>query len=148
MEYTPEEVHMSLSSVFMKKSPWVYHAHAGGCNGCDLEILACMGPRYDIERLGIRLVSSPRFADVLLVTGPVPLHTKPFLERVYAQTPDPKRVVAMGACGCSGGVFIDNENYSIAGPVEKIIPVDVRIPGCPPKPEAILDGILKAMKTF
>ena len=107
-----------------------------------------MGPRFDLERLGIKLVSSPRFADILLVTGPVPLHTKPFLERIDEQTPDPKRVVAMGACGCSGGVFVDNENYSIAGPVEKIIPVDVRIPGCPPKPEAIIDGILKAMRSF
>ena len=148
MEDLSEEVYMSLSQVFMKTSPWVYHAHAGGCNGCDLEILACSGPRYDIERLGIKLVASPRFADILLVTGPVPLHTKPFLERVYAQTPDPKRVVAMGACGCSGGVFVDDENYSIAGPVERIIPVTVRIPGCPPKPEAIFEGLLKAMRSF
>jgi Ni,Fe-hydrogenase III small subunit len=148
MEYLPEEVYMSLSGTFLKKSPWVYHAHAGGCNGCDLEIVACFSPRYDLERLGIKLVASPRFADILLVTGPVPLHTKPFLERIYAQTPAPKRVVAMGACGCSGGVFVDDENYSIAGPVEKILPVDVRIPGCPPKPEAIVDGLLKAMRMF
>lgn len=139
---------MSIKGSCIRRSPWVYHAHAGGCNGCDLEILACTGPRYDLERLGIRLVSSPRFADVLLVTGPVPLHTRPFLERIYEQTPDPKRVVAMGACGCSSGIFIDNENYSIVGPVEKIIPVDVRIPGCPPKPEAIIDGIMRAMRTF
>ena len=89
-----------------------------------------------------------RYADILLVTGPVPLHTKPFLERVYAQTPEPKRVIAMGSCGTSCGVFIDDENYSIAGPVENIIPVDVKIPGCPPKPEAIVDGIIKVMRKF
>lgn len=132
----------------IKKSPWIYHAHAGGCVGCDIELLACMGPRYDLERLGVKWVASPRYADILLVTGPVPLHTKPFLERVYAQTPEPKRVIAMGSCATSCGVFIDDENYSIAGPVENIIPVDVKIPGCPPKPEAIVDGIIKVMRKF
>jgi membrane-bound hydrogenase subunit mbhJ len=145
MGHAPKEVDMSSP---IRKSPWIYHAHAGGCVGCDIELLACMGPRYDLERLGVKWVASPRYADILLVTGCVPLHTKPFLERVYAQTPEPKRVIAMGACGCSCGVFIDEENYSIAGPVDRIIPVDVKIPGCPPKPEAIIDGIIKVMRKF
>ena len=139
---------MSLLNCFIRQSPWIYHVHAGGCLGCDIEIVALMSPRYDLERLGVKFVASPRCADILLVTGPVPLHTKPFLERVYAQTPEPKRVIAVGACGCSCGIFGDNENYSIAGPVEKIIPVDVKIPGCPPKPETIIDGILKVMRKF
>jgi membrane-bound hydrogenase subunit mbhJ len=114
--------------------------------GCYIKPVVCPVHRYDLEGPGVKLVPSPRYADVLLVTGPVPLHTKLFLERVYAQTPEPKRVIAMGACGCSCGVFIDEENYSIIGPVDKIIPVDVKIPGCLPRPEAIIDGILTVLR--
>lgn len=129
-------------------SPWVYHLHAGGCNGCDIELLAALTPRFDVERFGIRLVSSPRHADILVVTGPVTRQIAPFLKRVYLQVPDPKVVVAIGACACSGGVFNDvegEETYAILGGLNKIIPVDVYVPGCPPKPEAIIDGIVKSI---
>ena len=104
-----------------------------------------MTPRYDVERFGILLEPSPRHADVLLVTGPVTRQCADRLKRIYEQMPEPKFVVAIGACACSGGVF--EGNYNVLGGVDKIIPVDVYIPGCPPKPEAIIDGILKLLKS-
>jgi len=130
-------------------SPWIYHLHAGGCNGCDIELIAALTPRFDVERFGITLVASPRYADILVVTGPAPKQIAPFLKRVYGQVPDPKVVVAVGACACSGGIFNDyegEETYAIIGGVDRIIPVDVYVPGCPPKPEAIIDGIVKSIK--
>ncbi|RLE56511.1 MAG: hypothetical protein DRJ30_01590 [Candidatus Methanomethylicota archaeon] len=130
-------------------SPWIYHLHAGGCNGCDIELVAVLTPRFDVERFGITLVSSPRHADILIVTGPVSKQIAPFLKRVYGQVPDPKVVVAIGACACSGGIFNDyegEETYAIIGGVDRIIPVDVYVPGCPPKPEAIINGIASAIK--
>jgi len=139
---------MSFKQKMFIYSPWVYHLHAGGCNGCDIELLAALTPRFDVERFGIRLVSSPRHADILVVTGPVTRQIAPFLKRVYLQVPDPKVVVAIGACACSGGVFNDvegEETYAILGGLNKIIPVDVYVPGCPPKPEAIIDGIVKSI---
>ena len=124
------------------KSLWVFHVNTGSCNGCDIEILAALTPRYDVERFGIKLVGSPRHADALLVTGPVSRDMEDKLRRFYEQVPDPKVVIVVGTCGISGGVF--HESYNLVGPVDKIIPVDVYIPGCPPRPEAIIDGVVKA----
>ena len=116
---------------------------AGSCNGCELEIHALGNPYYNIEGLGIRFVASPRHADMLLVTGPVSKHMAIALQRTYDATPDPKLVVAVGDCGCSGGIF--GESYASLGRVANVIPVDVEIPGCPPTPTALLEGILAAI---
>src|ERR1700694_5648246 len=116
---------------------------AGSCNGCELEIHALANPYYNIEGLGIRFVASPRHADLLLVTGPVSKHMAIALKRTYDATPDPKLVVAVGDCGCSGGIF--GESYASLGRVSNVIPVDVAIPGCPPAPVALLQGILAAI---
>lgn len=126
----------------LKRALWVYHVNTGSCNGCDIEIVASLTPRYDIERFGIKLVGSPRHADVLLVTGPVTRQMEPRLRRVYAQTPDPKVVMVIGNCGADGDVF--HESYNLVGPVDQIIPVDVYVVGCPPRPEAIIEGVVKA----
>jgi Ni,Fe-hydrogenase III small subunit/formate hydrogenlyase subunit 6/NADH:ubiquinone oxidoreductase subunit I len=115
---------------------------AGSCNGCELEIVALNNPVHDIERFGIQFVASPRHADMLLVTGPVTRNMELALQKTYAATPDPKVVVAVGACGISGGIF--GVNYATRGGVDAVIPVDVYIPGCPPRPEALLYGILLA----
>ena len=115
---------------------------AGSCNGCELEIVALNNPVHDIERFGIQFVASPRHADMLLVTGPVTRNMELALQKTYAATPDPKVVVAVGACGISGGIF--GVNYATLGGVDAVIPVDVYIPGCPPRPEALLYGILLA----
>jgi membrane-bound hydrogenase subunit mbhJ len=121
---------------------WVYHLNTGSCNGCDIEILAVLTPRYDAERFGIKLVGSPRHADVLLATGPVVRQMVPRVKRIYQQIPDPKLVMAIGNCGIEGDVFY--ESYSLAGPIDQIIPVDVYVPGCPPRPEAIIHGVAMA----
>jgi Ni,Fe-hydrogenase III small subunit len=117
---------------------------AGSCNGCELEIHALANPYYNIEGLGVRFVASPRHADMLLVTGPVSKHMAIALKRTYDATPDPKLVVAVGDCGCTGGIF--GESYASLGRVANLIPVDVEIPGCPPTPTALLQGILAALK--
>jgi len=116
---------------------------AGSCNGCELEIHALDNPLYNVEALGIRFVASPRHADLLLVTGPVARNMELALRRTYDATPDPKLVVAVGDCGCTGGIF--GENYASAGRVSNVIPVDVAVPGCPPGPARILAGILTAI---
>src|SRR5437763_4833533 len=113
---------------------------AGSCNGCELEIHALNNPVYDVERFGIRFVASPRHADVLLVTGPVTRNMKVALERTYAATPDPKWVIAVGDCGCGCGVF--EGSYAVIGAVDNVIPVDLHIPGCPPRPIALLEGLI------
>jgi membrane-bound hydrogenase subunit mbhJ len=125
-----------------KRALWVYHLNTGSCNGCDIEIVAALTPRYDVERFGIKLVGSPRHADVLLVTGPVTRQMEARLRRIYAQTPEPKAVMVVGNCGVEGDVF--HESYNLVGPVDQIIPVDVYVHGCPPRPEAIIDGVVKA----
>jgi Ni,Fe-hydrogenase III small subunit len=121
----------------------IRHVDAGSCNGCELEIHALGNPVYNIEGLGIRFVASPRHADLLLVTGPVSRHMEVALRRTYEATPDPKLVIAIGDCGCTGGVF--GESYASAGRVANVIPVNVAVPGCPPSPNRILAGILTAI---
>jgi Ni,Fe-hydrogenase III small subunit len=116
---------------------------AGSCNGCELEIHALNNPLYNIEGLGIRFVASPRHADLLLITGPVAKNMEVALRRTYEATPDPKLVVAIGDCGCTGGIF--GESYASCGRVSNVIPVDVAVPGCPPNPRQILSGILTAI---
>ena len=121
----------------------IRHVDAGSCNGCELEIHALNNPLYNLEGLGIRFVASPRHADLLLVTGPVASNMERALRRVYDATPDPKLVVAIGDCGCTGGVF--GESARCRGKVSNVIPVDVVVPGCPPSPIRILTGILTAI---
>lgn len=125
------------------KSPWVVHFDCGSCNGCDIEVLAALTPIYDVERFGILNIGDPKHADVLLVTGTVNHRNKHVLKNIYDQMPEPKVVIAMGACGLSGGVF--RECYNVVGGVDKIVPVTVYVPGCPPKPEAIIDGVVVAL---
>lgn len=129
-----------------KKSPWVCHLSSGGsCNGCEIEILACLAPRIDLERFGILLKGSPRHSDVLLVTGILTKRAcKEFLT-VYNQTPDPKAVIAIGACACSGGCFQGSYNRAPGG-LKQNIPIAAFVPGCPPKPEAIVQGVVTALK--
>ncbi len=122
----------------------IRHVDAGSCNGCELEIHALNNPYYNLEGAGIRFVASPRHADLLLVTGPVSVNMEEALRRTYAATPDPKLVVAVGDCGACGGIF--GESYASLGGVAKVIPVDVTVPGCPPSPIAILQGILAATR--
>ncbi len=124
-------------------SPWVLHFNSGSCNGCDIEILATLTPRYDLERLGVRLQASPRQADVLICTGPVTRQARERLVRIYEQMPEPKFVVAVGSCALSGGVF--RGCYNVMGGIDQVIPVNAYIPGCPPRPEAIIDGVVKLL---
>ena len=133
---------MRLSKSF-NRSLWVFHFNSGSCNGCDIEIVCTLTPRYDPERFGIKLVGSPRHADVLLVTGPVVHDMADRLRRVYDQMPDPKVVISVGTCSQSGGVFFDS--YNLDGPVGDVIPVDIYVPGCAPRPEAIIDAVVKGV---
>lgn len=130
-----------LTAWARKRSIWVFHVNASSCNGCDIEILAALTPRYDAERLGVELVPSPRHADVLLVTGTMNPLMKDRLKTVYEQMPEPRLVVAIGACALGGGVMKDC--YNAGHGIDTAIPVDLYIPGCPPRPEAIIYGILK-----
>jgi Ni,Fe-hydrogenase III small subunit/formate hydrogenlyase subunit 6/NADH:ubiquinone oxidoreductase subunit I len=138
MDAVRDRIHAVLG-----RSLAIREVDAGSCNGCELEIGALNNPVYDIERLGIHFVASPRHADMLLVTGPVTRNMELALLKTYRATPDPKLVVAVGACGISGGIF--GRNYASLGGVDNVIPVDVYIPGCPPRPEALLNGILLAL---
>ena len=126
------------------RSLHVRQVDAGSCNACELEIAATTNPTYDLERFGVHLVASPRHADVLLVTGPVTRNMEIALQRTYEAAPEPRIVVAVGACGCSGGIFGEG-TYAAVGGVDRVLPVDVYIPGCPPRPQAILNGLLVAM---
>ena len=135
---------MSLIEKSREKSPWIYHLNTGSCNGCDIELLALLGPRYDVERFGVKFVGSPRHADIIVVTGPVTVQSRNRMLKVLSQVPDPKVVVAIGSCPASGNVFKDS--YAIDGPLDQWIKVDVTVAGCSPKPEAIAQGILKAVE--
>jgi ech hydrogenase subunit C len=125
------------------KSPWILHYDTGSCNGCDIEILACLTPLYDVERFGMVNVGNPKHADVLLVTGPANKRNARVLRNLYEQMPEPKMVVVVGTCGSSGGVF--HNCYNILGGIDQVIPVDVYVPGCAAKPEAIIDGVVLAL---
>lgn len=127
-------------------SPWVIHYNSGSCNGCDIELLATTAPRFDVERFGIKLQGSPRHADILAVTGPVTLQSRDSLLRIYEQIPEPKFVVVIGSCGLSGGIF--HGSYSIVGSVDEVLPVNAYIPGCPPRPEAIIFGITRLLESL
>ena len=123
----------------------IRHVDAGSCNGCELEIHALSNPYYNLEGLGIQFVASPRHADMLLVTGPVSRHMETALQRTYDAMPEPKLVVAIGDCGCNGGLF--GESYASRGRVSNVIPVDVAVPGCPPTPFALMQGILTGISS-
>jgi membrane-bound hydrogenase subunit mbhJ len=127
----------------LPRSLWVTTCNSGSCNGCDIEVVATLGPRYDIERFGMKLVGTPRHADVMIVTGPVTRFMREKVKRIYSQMPDPKVVIVVGNCGCSGDVFY--KSYNLVGPVDNIIPVDVYVHGCAPRPEAIIEGVTKAV---
>ncbi len=127
-------------------SPWLVHFNSGSCNGCDIEILATLAPRYDLERFGVKLQGSPRHADVLICTGPVTRQARERLLRTYEQMPEPKFVVAVGSCGISGGTF--SGCYNIVGNIGEVIPVNVYVPGCPPRPEAIIFGVVQLLESL
>lgn len=127
-------------------SPWAIHYNSGSCNGCDIEILATLTPRYDLERFGVKLQGSPRHADILICTGPVTLQSRDRLRRIYDQMPEPKFVVAVGSCGISGGVF--HGCYNIVGNIGEVLPVDAYVPGCPPRPEAIIYGVVALLQAL
>ncbi|MBN1584022.1 MAG: NADH-quinone oxidoreductase subunit B family protein [Anaerolineae bacterium] len=133
----------TIKSWSRRKSPWVLHFNSGGCNGCDIEILDLLTPRYDVERLGVLKAASPRHADILLCTGPVTRQSKDRLVRIYEQMPCPKWVVAIGSCSCSGGVFQGAIN--VLGGIDQTLPVDMYIPGCPCRPEAMIDGLVQLL---
>lgn len=127
----------------LSKSPWILHYDASSCNGCDIEVLACLTPLYDVERFGIINTGNPKHADIFLITGSVNEQNKEVIQNLYNQMPDPKVVVAVGICATSGGIFA--ECYNVMGGAEKIVPVDVYVPGCAARPEAIIDGVVQAL---
>jgi Ni,Fe-hydrogenase III small subunit len=125
-----------------RRSPWLFHMNAGSCNGCDIELVACLTPRYDAEQLGVQMHGSPRHADILCVSGPVTHNTLQAVRTVYGQVYSPKAVVAIGSCAATTNVFAGSP--TVEGPLEKHIPVDVYVPGCPPRPDALIQGIARA----
>jgi ech hydrogenase subunit C len=128
---------------YITKSPWIIHYDGSSCNGCDIEVLACLTPLYDLERFGIVNTGNPKHADVFLITGGINEQSEAVVKNTYEQMPDPKVVVAVGICACTGGVF--RECYNIKGGVDKVIPVDVYVPGCAARPESIIDGVVRAL---
>ena len=144
MRAEPQRLQQEILRVFGNALN-IRHVDAGSCNACELEIHAVNNAYYNIEGLGIKFVASPRHADMLLVTGPVSRHMEVALRRTYDATPEPKLVVALGDCGCTGGIF--GESYASCGRVSNVIPVDVAVPGCPPTPFAIMQGILTAISS-
>jgi Ni,Fe-hydrogenase III small subunit/formate hydrogenlyase subunit 6/NADH:ubiquinone oxidoreductase subunit I len=138
-----QELRNTISKV-LGRSLHIREVDAGSCNGCEIEITALNNAIYDIERFGVHFVASPRHADMLLVTGPVTRNMQIALKQTYEATPDPKLVVAVGSCAIGGGIF--GRSYASCGGVDMVVPVDVYIPGCPPRPEALLHGILLAIK--
>jgi ech hydrogenase subunit C len=128
---------------YLKKSPWVIHYDASSCNGCDIEVLAALTPVYDVERFGIINTGNPKHADIFLVTGSVNEQNREVVKNIYEQIPEPKVVVAIGICAASGGIF--RECYNVLGGIDKVIPVDVFVPGCAARPESIIDGVVTAL---
>ena len=135
-----------LVSWARRKSPWIIHFNSGACNACDIEIIAALTPRFDVERFGVLLKGTPRHADVLVCSGPVTKQIKNRIVRIYEQMAEPKFVVAVGTCACSGGVF--QGCYNVEGGIDSVIPVSAYIPGCPARPEAIIDGVVKLLSTL
>lgn len=129
---------------FLKKSPWVLHYDGASCNGCDIEVLACLTPLHDAERFGVVNTGNPKHADILLITGGVNERSAEIVQNLYRQMPEPKVVVAVGACASSGGVFA--RAYNMRGGVDQVIPVDAYVPGCAARPERILDGVLRGVE--
>ena len=137
-------IEMDIVKWARTKSPWIIHFNTGSCNGCDIELVAALTPRFDVERFGMLLKGSPRHADALMVTGPVTRQIEDRLKRIYDQMPSPKFVVAVGTCACTGGVFKDC--YNVCQGIDKVIPVDIYIPGCAASPKAIIDRVAKLLK--
>ena len=133
---------MGLLKWARRKSPWIVHFDCNSCNGCDIEVLAALTPVYDAERFGVVNQGNPKHADILVVTGSVNHRNVRVLRNIYEQIPAPKAVVAIGACACSGGIFA--EAYNVMGGIDRALPVDVYVPGCSIRPEAVLDGVVKA----
>ncbi|MGZ4886655.1 MAG: NADH-quinone oxidoreductase subunit B family protein [Candidatus Aminicenantales bacterium] len=125
------------------KSPWILHLNSGACNACDIEVVAALTPRFDVERFGVLLKATPRHADVIVATGPVTRQIKDRIIRIYDQVPDPKFVIAVGACAMSGCVY--RGAYNVLGGIDQVIPVNVYVPGCPARPDAILDAVVKLL---
>ena len=125
------------------KSPWILHLNSGACNACDIEVVAALTPRFDVERFGVLLKATPRHADVIVATGPVTRQIKDRIVRIYDQVPDPKFVIAVGACAMSGCVY--RGAYNILGGIDQVIPVNVYVPGCPARPDAIVDAVVKLL---
>ena len=128
---------------FFKKSPWIVHYDGSSCNGCDIEVLACLTPLYDVERFGVVNTGNPKHADIFLITGAVNSQNVDVIKNIYSQIPEPKAVIAIGICAVSGNIFRDC--YNIIGGIDKVIPVDVYVPGCAARPEAIIDGVVQAL---
>lgn len=129
---------------YREKSPWILHYNAGSCNGCDIEILACLSPKYDLERFGVVNTGNPKQSDIFLVTGPVTYRSRERIIELYTQIPEPKVVVAVGSCACTGGVF--RGMYNVEDGIDRYIPVDIYIPGCATSPELIIDGVVKGLE--
>ena len=129
---------------YTSKSPWLIHYDAASCNGCDIEVLACLTPLYDVERFGIINTGNPRHADIFLVTGSVNEQAAGVIRQIYDQMLEPKVVIAVGICACSGGIFHDC--YNVSGGIDKVIPVDVYVPGCAARPQSIIDGVVKGLE--
>jgi NADH-quinone oxidoreductase B subunit len=125
------------------KSPWILHLNSGACNACDIEIVAALTPRFDVERFGVLLKATPRHADVIVASGPVTRQMRERIIRIYEQTPDPKFVIAVGACAMSGCVY--RGAYNVMGGLDQVIPVNMYVPGCPARPDAIVDGVVKLL---
>ncbi len=133
----------NISKKVFPKSLWIYHCNSGACNGCDIEILNVLTPYYDVERFGMKLVGSPRHADVMLISGAVTRPTLPLVKKAYDAMPNPKMVFAIGSCATGGGCWFDT--YNVTGGADKVVPVDYYIPGCPTRPEAIIYGVAVAL---
>jgi ech hydrogenase subunit C len=135
---------MKFFTPFRKKSPWVLHYNAGSCNGCDIEILAALGPKFDLERFGVINTGNPKQSDIFLVTGPVTYRSRERLVELYSQIPEPKVVVAVGSCTATGGVF--RGMYNVEDGIDQYIPVDVYVPGCAASPQLIIDALVKGLE--